>query len=189
MLHNLSLLGCGSSSRVRIRAAQPTDAAAIAHVHVDSWRTTYKGIVPDAYLATLSYEERTQQWRTVLSQPTTSVVYVAEDDSGQVIGFASGGAERGGDPDYTGELYAIYLLHDVQQRGLGSQLTAAVVQKLLQDGLTSLLVWVLAANPACRFYESLGGQRLYDKLITIGGAPLVEVAYGWRDARVLVSGQ
>ena len=105
---------------MRIRAAQPPDAAAIATVHVDSWRTTYKDIVPDDVLAALSYEQRTHMWRHILSQSLpTSFVFVAEAPSGQVIGFASGGPERGGDPDYTGELYAIYLLEAYQRHGLG----------------------------------------------------------------------
>ena len=43
-----------------IREASPTDAAAIARVHVDSWRTTYAGIVPADYLANLSYTRREQ---------------------------------------------------------------------------------------------------------------------------------
>ena len=171
-----------------IRAAQPTDAAAIAKVHVESWRSTYKGIVPDAFLAALSYEQRTDMWRNILSQsPPTSFVYVAEDPSGQVIGFAAGGPERGGDPDHTGELYAIYLLEAYQRHGLGRHLTSTLVQRLVQAGMLSLLLWVLAANPCRGFYEVLGGRRLYDKQVIIGGAPLVEVAYGWRDARVLIT--
>ncbi len=170
-----------------IRIAQPEDAAAIAKVHIDSWRTTYQGIVPDAYLASLSYEQRTHGWHTILCQSdSTRFVYVVEDDNEQIIGFALGGRERGGDPDYQGELYAIYLLQHTQQRGLGRQLAAAVVAKLLQKGLTSLLVWVLADNPSRGFYEALEGQHLYDQLVTIGGTQLVEVAYGWRDARVLL---
>jgi hypothetical protein len=68
-----------------IRAAQPTDAAAIAKVHVDSWRITYKGIVPDDFLVALSYEQRTHMWRSLLSpSPSTSFVYVIEDPRGQV---------------------------------------------------------------------------------------------------------
>ncbi|SRR6266511_2997922 len=170
-----------------IRAAQPTDAAAIAKVHVDSWRTTYKGIVPDDFLAALSYEQRTHMWRPLLSQSLpTSFVYVAEDPSGQVIGFASGGPERSGDPDYAGELYAIYLLEGYQRHGLGRHLTRTLVQCLIRAGMPSLLLWVLVANPCRGFYEALGGQRLYDKQVLISGAPLVEVAYGWRDARALI---
>ena len=41
-------------------------------------------------------------------------------------------------------------------------------------------------RPACRFYESLGGERVGRQTITIGGADLVEVTYGWRDISELV---
>jgi hypothetical protein len=96
---------------VYIRTAQVNDAAAIAKVHVDSWRTTYKGIVPDDFLAGLSYAQRGQLWRQVLTDLVRpSYVYVAEDDCGEVLGFVSGWPERRGDPVYTSALYAIYLL-------------------------------------------------------------------------------
>src|SRR5215510_9715408 len=128
-----------------IREASLTDAAAIARVHVDSWRTTYAGIVPADYLATLSYTQREQFWRDTLSTPASSrCVYVAVHDTGQIVGFASGGPERSGDAVYRGELYAIYLLALYQRQGLGRHLTLAVVQRLLQCGLPSMLVWVLA---------------------------------------------
>jgi GNAT superfamily N-acetyltransferase len=173
---------------VEIRAAYPSDAAAIAKVHVDSWRTTYRGIVPDDFLAALSYEQRERMWRGILSLSSrSSFVYVAEDSGGQIVGFASGGPVRDTDSDYTSELYAIYLLQDYQRHGLGRQLIATVVQQLTRAGMPSLLVWVLADNPARRFYETLGGQYVYDKQVSIGNAQLVEVAYGWRNARLLVA--
>ena len=170
-----------------IREASPIDAAAIARVHVDSWRTTYAGIVPADYLASLSYARREQFWCDILSTPIPAgCVYVAAQDTGEVIGFASGGPERSGDALYRGELYAIYLLAPYQRQGLGRRLTLAVVQRLLQRGLPSMLVWVLAANPGRAFYAALGGQPVYEKEVTIGTVPLLEVAYGWPDLRELV---
>src|SRR6266481_6638436 len=75
-----------------IREAFPSDTAAIAQVHVDSWRTTYAGIVPADYLANLSYAQREQFWCDILSTPTPSrCVYVAAQDTGETVGFASGG--------------------------------------------------------------------------------------------------
>src|SRR5262249_40551298 len=163
-----------------IREASLTDAAAIARVHVDSWRTTYAGMVPADYLATLSYAQREQFWRNVLSTPTPAgCVYVAVQDTGEIIGFASGGPERSGDAIYQGELYAIYLLAHYQRQGLGRHLTMAVAQRLLHRGLQSMLLWVLATNPARAFYAALGGQPVYEKNVTIGAAQLLEIAYGW----------
>ena len=170
-----------------IREAYPTDAAAIARVHVDSWRTTYAGIVPADYLANLSYVRREQFWRDILSTPAhPGCVYVAAPDTGQIVGFASGGPERSGDAVYQGELYAIYLLARSQRQSLGRHLTMAVVKRLLQCGLPSMLVWVLATNPGRAFYATLGGQQVYEKETTFGAAPLLEVAYGWPDLRELV---
>ena len=173
-----------------IRKAQPTDASAIAKVHVDSWRTTYAGIIPADFLATLSYERREASWRETLAAPDSSrFTIVAEDAKGEIVGFASGGPEREGDPLYQGELYAIYLRQSQQRQGLGRQLTAAVVERLLQRGLPSMLVWVLADNQSARaFYETLGGQPLnHEKELTIGGASLIEVAYGWSDIHSLAT--
>ena len=171
---------------MRIRLVQLTDAAALARVHVDTWRTTYTGIVPDAHLASLSYEARAKRWEEILSAVDgPGFFYVAEDEGGQVVSFAAGGPERSGDPIYKGELYAIYLLASHQRKGIGRQLVATVVNRLLQADLRSMLIWVLAQNPSRKFYEALGGQPVREQEIVIGGATLIEVAYGWQDIRAL----
>jgi L-amino acid N-acyltransferase YncA len=163
-----------------IRAATAADARAIAEVHVASWRATYRGIVPDAVLDALSIEEREGRWASSLATPDSrSFAYVAEDDAGRVVGFASGGPRRDGDPAYAGELYAIYLLRGVQGRGIGRRLTEAVARHLEDRGMRSMLVWVLSANPARSFYEALGGRYLGEQQLEMGGATMTEVAYGW----------
>lgn len=169
-----------------IRSAQIADAPAIARVHVDGWRTTYRGIVPDDVLANLATERRERSWAGRLSkQDSAEFVYVAEDAAGDIVGFASGGPEREQDPVYTGELYAIYLLADQQGKGIGRLLTRAVTERLATMGHGAMLVWVLAKNPARHFYAALGGQPLREKPITMGGVTLTEVAYGWTDTRSL----
>ncbi len=172
---------------MHIRTANANDVTAIAKIHVESWRTTYKGIVPDDFLASLSYTQREPFWHQVLTTPDSqTVVYVATDEHGQVVGFASGGPERSEDTIYTGELYAIYLLAPSQGQGIGRQLTSTLVTRLIQKGMRALLVWVLAENPARKFYEHLGGKPVYEKTVSIGGLPLTEIAYGWEDAHIIL---
>ena len=60
-----------------------------------------------------------------------------------VVGFADGGPERGGDPVYCGELYAISILDTYQRQGIGRCLTQAVAERLLRAGFRSMLLWVL----------------------------------------------
>jgi GNAT superfamily N-acetyltransferase len=165
---------------VYIRPARVDDAAAIARVHVDSWCTTYVGIVPDEHLASLSYESREQRWRERLIAPDVGMfVFVAETEGAQIVGFAVGGPERENDAVYKGELYGLYLLQEYQRRGIGRQLVATIVQRLHQDGFANMLIWVLAENPACAFYAVLGGKPTREKMVTIGGKELREIGYGW----------
>jgi L-amino acid N-acyltransferase YncA len=171
---------------IAIRPAAPEDAAGIGRVHVDSWRTTYAGIVSDTTLANLSYEKSTDRNRAFMAQDEPGRHYfVAEDETGRIVGFAMGGRARGENPGFEGELYGIYLLKESQGQGTGRRLVGAMASALAGDGVRSMMVWVLAENPSRRFYEALGGRYIKEQEITIGGQPLIEVAYGWNEIAAL----
>ncbi len=169
---------------MKIREATIEDVPGIARVHVDSWRTTYKGFVPQRILDELKYEEREELWSRALSPGSRSFVYVAEKER-EVVGFASGGPARPDAPNHAGELYAIYLLQEHQGRGIGRRLFEAVVRELARRGLYSMAIWVLTDNPACGFYEAMGGRRVYERQEEVYGVVLDEIGYGWDDIRNL----
>ena len=76
---------------VAIRAADQADAGPIARVHIDSWRTTYEGIVPAEYLAGLSYRDRESRWNEALTTDHLATgIFVAETAGGDVVGFTDG---------------------------------------------------------------------------------------------------
>jgi GNAT superfamily N-acetyltransferase len=169
-------------SGMTIRPAVVEDAPAIARVHVESWRTTYKGIFPEGLLDQLSVLDRTRFWNETLTEPPIrSVTLVACDDAGTVVGFACGGVERTGQLGCDGELQAMYLLAGAQRQGLGTLLVRQFVRELRSTGFNSMAVWVLACNPSRRFYEALGGRLIVQQEIERGGESHVEVAYGWSD--------
>ncbi len=161
-----------------VRPARPDDVAAIAFVHHATWLATYRGLVPDAFLDALAVETMARRRRGSLGNPAT-VDLVALDDAGEVVGFAAGGPERDGDVDFDGELYALYVLPGSQTRGLGRALTRAMAEALAARGYAAMLVWVLAENPARRFYEAMGGVAVREKEVEIGGEALAELGYGW----------
>ncbi|MEM9509268.1 MAG: GNAT family N-acetyltransferase [Cyanobacteria bacterium P01_E01_bin.35] len=74
---------------------------------------------PEEILRNLSYEKREQSWLQVFNNSATdnNFTYVAEERSGQIVGFANGGIEREGVLGYQGELYAIYILKRYQKKG------------------------------------------------------------------------
>jgi GNAT superfamily N-acetyltransferase len=173
----------------KVRAARCGDEAGIAQTHVESWRSTYAGIVPRSFLDGLSVEARQGTWRRQLCHPAPGYhAFVAESDAAAIVGFADCGPERGGNPLCDGELYAIYLLQQEQRRGTGRALVAAVTRALLDEGFHGMLLWVLEQNAVARpFYDRLGGAVLGSQRITIGGAELSEVAYGWPDLAALAA--
>ena len=172
-----------------IREAEQKDAKAIAQVHVDAWKTTYSGILPAAYIEKQTYAKRCDRWKKMLEASkakTNHLVYVAEFE-GEIIGFVDGGVARSSNPLYKGEIYALYILEAYQRQGLGHNLIRTIARQLSQSGLDSILVWVLADNPACKFYQSLGGQEVERKLVNFNGSKLQEIAYGWQDMQNLIA--
>lgn len=173
-----------------IRKAYPEDAAGITAVHVKTWQTTYRGIVPDDYLDNIQALNWLERWQRDLSEPEPhQFAFVAEDkENSTIAGFVWGGPERNNDPIYRGELYIIYILQTYQQRGLGRLLVQALVRSLLEVGISSLLLWVMDANPGRSFYEALGGRRVKRSAFEINGVSIDESAYGWTDTQPLLQG-
>ena len=175
-------------SAISIRRASPGDAPAIARVRVDSWRSTYRGMIPDAYLDGMQVDASTALWDRVLTAaPNTTCVFVAASGS-DVVGFSAG--NRLAEPKHglDAELTAIYLRREFQRTGLGRQLLRAVVEAQRASGATGLITWVIAANkPARTFYEGLGGELIVEQPFQWDGMDLVEAAYGWRDLPALIA--
>ena len=156
-----------------IRLAAQDDIDLIAQVHISSWDTTYRGLMPDAVLDNQSFDRRRDWWKSVIAEHAQQVV-VAEENK-QIIGFSHFGAERENDPIYRGELYAIYLLQAHQKKGIGRLLFKASAEGLLKLGMQNMLLWVLSTNPSRYFYEKMGGVFLRDKSEKFGDAILSEI--------------
>jgi GNAT superfamily N-acetyltransferase len=169
---------------VTIRQATAADAREIAGVHVASWKTTYRGIVPQDYLDALDVAVRTERWEEEFARGG-SHIFVAED-AATIHGFISGGLLREPIGKCDVEIYAIYVLADAQRRGIGRELMRALAMVFAEGGFARPAVWVLAENPSCHFYARLGAKPIMEKQIQIGGADLMEVAYGWESLGDLV---
>ncbi len=167
-----------------IRPATPADTPNVARVHVDSWPETYRGIVPDEFLDRLSYQRREQMWRGGLENPDwQGTMFVADDPADGVVGFAAGGPPQEPPETFDCELWAIYVLRAHQGMGLGRQLFTRFVGEMASRGYVSMFLWVLAENPTVGFYRRMGGVKVEERELEVGGKKLLEHAYGWRDLR------
>ena len=156
-----------------VRIATPEDAAAVASVHVESWRAAYRGQLPDQLLDTLSVDRRAEAWRDVIGATGASDAVLLLERAGLVEGFAHVCAARDSDVGRgVGEVSAIYLRPSSWGQGSGRLLMAAALSHLAAAGWTSAVLWVLAANErARRFYEAGGwAHDGTERTESIGGA-------------------
>jgi GNAT superfamily N-acetyltransferase len=175
---------------MKIRPVRLDDSPQLARIQVDSYRTAYAPIFPADYLAQFSYEEQEQDWRDLLAAPTNDFLLVAEDGTGELFGYTLGRPGQSEDiVGYDGELVSLHVRQMYQGKGIGRGLVQAVAGRFRELGLASMMLWVLADNPARHFYEKLGGQLLAAEKPWSSNEEynlhVVEVAYGWPDLKQL----
>jgi GNAT superfamily N-acetyltransferase len=144
-------------SEAKIRRAVPADAATIAGIHVRGWQWAYRGLMPDAFLDSLSIEERGRSWRELLDPEHAWHTWLAEAD-GQALGFVTcGPTSDDALPDGTGEVFALYQEAQTAGTGVGRALFSHAMRDLLAQGFNVAVLWVLESNQrARRFYEVAG---------------------------------
>lgn len=149
-------------------------------MHVKSWQTSYRGIMPDEFLANISLTERMEARKKNADRPGIKLVAL-ERLTGSIIAFCDAGVAR--DPEMAGwgELYGIYVLEEHKREGIGSALFKEARTRLGLLGFSDMYVWVLRENHKARqFYEKMGGALGTEKSVGIGGLPYVEVSYLYR---------
>lgn len=163
---------------MNIRRAVPDDASVLARVHIDSWRSAYRGLVPDDHLASLGYDRRTDRFRESLARGSEET-YLAEQN-GAVIGFLTLGACRDSDvdPQTTGEIWGIYVAPQHWRKGCGRLLCRQGERILRSQNYSHAVLWVFEANErARRFYEAMGFEPDGSSKTLHPGAPLKAIRY------------
>lgn len=175
----------GDRMEIHIRRAIKDDIPGIAKVHVDSWKTTYKGIFADEILENITYEQREKQWENIFQQEDKyQYRFVAETLDGKIIGFIDGGRERSGAYNCDGELYAIYLLQEYQGMKIGQKLFQVFLSECINNDMQSLLVWVVTNNPSKKFYEKYNLEKIDTKFLE--RLNIEETAYCWKDINNII---
>ena len=173
---------------IRIRRGRRDDATAIGRIHVETWQSSYAGLLPDAMLAAMSDVRQSAWWSRALGDPGEARgIFVADDEEEGVVGFGSCGPARDtpegldGTETRVGEVYTLYVESDFQNQGLGRRLLDALFRQLRADGCDTAILWMLADNPTRFFYEGMGGAPVGERTDTMSGQDVDEVAYAWRD--------
>jgi len=167
--------------KATIRKAVFSDAVQIAQVHIQSWKETYPGIMPERKLASLNLDASIHNWESNLQGNTT--FYVAEMDN-VICGFICGGENRSNEGCETGmgdkcsaELAAMYIRAKYHKQGIGKALFDAFTTDLISQGHKTMVAWVAEKNPACGFYARMGGKLADRENLLICGEYIPVVAF------------
>lgn len=149
------------------------DYAAVSRIYAESWRSAYRGLLPQSYLDSITDDE----WAERLSQKERYSFVV--EKAGHTIGTASCGKSRNPKFSDWGEIYAIYFLPQYTRHGYGKRLLKYVLVQLQELGYRSAFLMVLEDNVSARSFYEKSGFTLADGTtdVVIGGQPVREVSY------------
>jgi ribosomal protein S18 acetylase RimI-like enzyme len=175
-----------------IRDATAADAAAVAAVARASWHAAYDDLLgADTVDRTVDEWYDTDSLRREIDETSAAdaACFLVAETGDEVVGFANAGQARDweSDPDGPDAFFSrLYVAPEHWSQGVGSRLTARVVDDLRDAGHERVWLEVFAANERGRgFYESLGFEQIGSVDETFGGtevttlhlsAPLSRVA-------------
>lgn len=139
---------------IQVRAAVTGDVPQIARLHVESWRETYRGLMPDAVLDDPGFIGRRERfWAAVLTDPGYAANRIAvAERNGSLIGIAMAGPVSEPDAQWSVQLFVLYTYAAAYGLGAGAALLDAVVEPATTAGL-----WVADPNPRAQaFYRKHG---------------------------------
>jgi ribosomal protein S18 acetylase RimI-like enzyme len=167
------------------RRARPADAAAIAHLHADSWRRHYRGAYSDEFLDGDVVADRLSVWTERIREPDPDRCTILAEHGG-LVGFAHTILDE--DPRWGALLDNLHVAGSHQRRGIGSRLLALTARAVVERSERSALyLWVLEQNLEARaFYQARGGKCVERNPVSppggiagrISGAP-AKLRYAW----------
>jgi ribosomal protein S18 acetylase RimI-like enzyme len=173
---------------MNIREALVTDARGIGRMQLASWQTMFPeaGIDAAEYLAQFTEDQREVRWRETILSDKPKFIFVAENDQQEIIGCLHGAPITPNEAlPYASELIALHTLPGYRGQGLGKHLMRTFARTLHEQGLTSMMLWVIAGNRARQFYERQGGHYIREEPASTSKSGIeiafTVVAYGWSD--------
>jgi ribosomal protein S18 acetylase RimI-like enzyme len=154
---------------VTIRVAGAADVAAVARIHVESWKVAYKGIMPDHVIERTDIAYRTAFWAERIARREWPVLLLEEE--GEVVAFCHmiPSPDEGDDPQRVGHITSIHVLPHLRTRGHGRALLDHAFAEFRRRDYTEVTLWVLEENASARrFYERVGfkhdgGRQTYPR--------------------------
>ncbi len=165
--------------KVDFELATAADASAIAALHADSWRESYRGSLPDEFLAGPVLQNRQELWtRRFAAADAFHTIKAIQGDT--LIGF--GCVIFDGDPEWGADLDNLHVRTPFKGLGVGARLLHECRSWIhRRDPARAMYLWVLETNDAAkRFYDRRGGVATERRIIEVtAGINRAALRYVW----------
>lgn len=153
---------------IQIRAAIHEDLPAIQSIANAVWPVTYDAILPEGqvpYMLEMMYSKE-----ALINQMNNGHLFLIAVLEGVPVGFASFGFTA---PQQV-KLHKLYVLNNVQGKGIGKILFEKVVEKAREENASLLYLNVNKLNKAYHFYLKNGFRVLREEMIDIGNGYVMD---------------
>jgi GNAT superfamily N-acetyltransferase len=173
---------------VTLRDATEHDSAAIAHLHAESWRSAYRGMLSDDYLDNRAHSERAAVWHTRFAERASKPFFaILAEEGEQLAGFAC--VFPHDHPTFGSFLDNLHVAPQSTGQGIGRQLLGEVARRLVAERTPGgLYLWVIEKNRRARqFYAKAGAVEVERaELPMLDRSRLTEVRCYWPDPAQLL---
>lgn len=162
---------------VKIIEATTEDSEVISKIHAISWKSAYKGIVPQDYLDELKNDFWVNAFHNWISNNLFTALLIYDDEV--PVGCIAYGKARDEEFSGWGEIVSIYVLPDYWGKGYGHRLLVTALLDMKKRGYKNCYLWVLRDNSkAKKFYEKHGFNCNNDEYnFEINNKSLTDIRY------------
>ena len=158
------------NKEITIRQAEKEDVRQIAEILVEDWQTAYRGIMDDAFLDSMSADQRYE------IEVKRYQKFIVAADGDEILGYAW--LEASDEEPADCEVIDLYVRYAKRNRGIGKLLMRHAVDHFRETGKKKMIIWCLKKNTESRkFYEKIGGKEFKTGSHNWGGKDYEMISY------------
>ena len=148
-----------------IRDAVYDDIDKIAKLYISNWKETYKGLLPEDYLNSLTKEYAVEKWNKYLKNKNH--IFVAYEGN-EFLGFVA--SKKDDNEEGYWYLDSLHITKNSRGKGIGTKLIYRVGQYALNHGYECMSICIVKGNDSTkRIYEKLGAVHYEYFIDDFGG--------------------
>lgn len=142
---------------MEIRLLIEKEITEMVELYVKSWRATYKGIIPDKILDTITVEKFNKIWEEYITKENNGIFGAFENDI--FLGF--GAFTPDDEIENTLYLDSLHIKSEYKGKGIGTKIIEHLKNYAKENGYQNLSVSIMCGNNRARsLYTKLGAIHL-----------------------------